>query len=76
MTRGITSGPSGGDSVIPCPGRVLPMRCEFCSSPLPVEEPENLALLGHVRQSGECGRQYGFLLENLRTSWTRSMSGG
>lgn len=53
------------------------MHCEFCETPLPsADQPENLVLLGHVRDSAECGRQYGFLLENLRASWTANMSGG
>ena len=51
--------------------------CEFCATPLSATgEPENVALLGHVQQSAECGRQYEYLLDNLRSSWTRNMSGG
>jgi hypothetical protein len=52
------------------------MDCEFCASPLPSEEPHNVALLDHVRRSGECNERYQHLLENLRSSWTKSMSGG
>lgn len=52
------------------------MRCDFCSSSLPDAEPDNLALLQHVKESKACNDQYVFLLENLRTSWTRNMSGG
>ena len=52
------------------------MRCEFCDEALTTSEPENLALLEHVRAKKDCNLQYGFLLSNLRTSWTRNMSGG
>lgn len=52
------------------------MQCEFCESTLPAEEPANLALLLHVRDSEPCGQQFNYLLENLRASWTRNMSGG
>lgn len=52
------------------------MRCDFCSHALPDVEPENLTLLAHLGQNESCNEQYGFLLDNLRTSWTRNMSGG
>lgn len=52
------------------------MRCDFCAGPLGDSEPANLALLAHLRQNGACNEQYGYLLDNLRTSWTRHMSGG
>jgi hypothetical protein len=52
------------------------MRCEFCARALPENEPDNLALLRHVREAPACGQQFRFLLENLRTSWTPAMSGG
>lgn len=52
------------------------MRCEFCNSSLPAVEPENVALLRHVRESRACDQQFQFMLENLRSSWTRNMSGG
>lgn len=52
------------------------MRCDFCAQSLPETDPQNLALLDHVRDKRECNEQYNFLLENLRTSWTRNMSGG
>jgi hypothetical protein len=52
------------------------MDCEFCHSELPDVEPENLALLEHVQASEACNEQFGYLIENLNTSWTASMSGG
>lgn len=52
------------------------MHCEFCATELPGREPENLELLMHVQQNAECGQQFNYLLENLRASWTRNMSGG
>lgn len=52
------------------------MECEFCLGELPREEPENVALLQHVQASQTCQEQYGYLLDNLRSSWTASMSGG
>lgn len=52
------------------------MHCEFCTAPLPASEPENLALLRHVSERTDCREQFDFLLENLRSSWTPSMSGG
>lgn len=52
------------------------MRCEWCGSALPETEPDNLALLGHVRESRACRDQFGYLLENVNASWTRAMSGG
>lgn len=77
MTRRVTQARPQGDNVILPPGRQQAMHCEFCESPLPEgEQPENLALLGHVEESEECRQQYGFLLENLRSSWTANMSGG
>lgn len=51
-------------------------NCEFCAAKLPSVEPHNVALLQHVKQNEECNRQYEFLLENLRSSWTVNMSGG
>ncbi|MEA3201958.1 MAG: hypothetical protein QOE90_3386 [Thermoplasmata archaeon] len=59
-------------------GRRPPLRmdCEFCHSELPDVEPENLALLEHVQASEACNEQFGYLIENLNTSWTASMSGG
>ena len=50
--------------------------CEFCESPLVAEVPENVALLDHIRGSPECNEQYAYMLDNLRASWTVSMSGG
>lgn len=52
------------------------MHCEFCNSKLSVAEPENVALLQHVRERKDCNDQFGFMLDNLRSSWTRNMSGG
>lgn len=52
------------------------MQCDFCAEALPETDPANLALLGHLRERVACNEQYGYLLENLRTSWTRNMSGG
>lgn len=51
------------------------MRCSFCASDLPDREPENVVLLDHLAKSRACGEQYGYLLENLRNSWTLNMSG-
>lgn len=77
MTPNVTSGPRLADTIILPAKPSHGMHCEFCETPLSVtEQPENLALLGHVRDSEECGRQYDFLLENLRASWTSNMSGG
>lgn len=58
------------------PARKACMQCDFCDSRLTDAEPPNLALLAHVRQNAACNEQYGYLLENLRTSWTPTMSGG
>lgn len=52
------------------------MRCDFCDSKLPDVEPANLALLRHVGERKDCNEQFGYLLENLNTSWTKAMSGG
>jgi len=52
------------------------MQCEFCASTLPETDPENLALLQHLAKQQACNEQFGYLLENLNTSWTRAMSGG
>lgn len=52
------------------------MQCEFCDSSLPETDPANLALLQHIQQRQECNEQYGYLIENLNTSWTPNMSGG
>ena len=60
----------------PLPASLSMSRCEFCASPFDLEEAANLSLLGHVRESPACNQQYEFLLENLRASWTRNMSGG
>ena len=61
----------------PAPASLAMTTCEFCASPMGAAgEPENVALLGHVAASAECGRQYEYLLDNLRASWTRNMSGG
>ena len=50
--------------------------CEFCENALPRGEPENVALLHHIERNPDCEEQYGYMLENLRNSWTISMSGG
>lgn len=52
------------------------MNCEFCESQLPDVEPENVALLVHVQERSDCNEKFGYLLENLRSSWTPNMSGG
>lgn len=52
------------------------MHCEFCDSALPDVEPENLALLQHVQENEDCNEKFGYMLENLEDSWTKSMSGG
>lgn len=52
------------------------MHCEFCEVALPAAEPENVAFLQHVEENTDCGEQFGFALENLRSSWTPNMSGG
>ena len=52
------------------------MHCEFCDEALPDVEPENLALLEHVREREDCNEQFGYMLENLDSSWTKNMSGG
>lgn len=52
------------------------MQCDFCASPLAETQPDNLALLDHLRQRKACNEQYAYLLENLRSSWTLNMSGG
>ena len=52
------------------------MNCEFCAKPLSEAEHENLALLAHLRRNEACEKQFEFLIENLRASWTRAMSGG
>lgn len=76
MTRRVTRQAPTHDKVILPARRLHPMDCEFCQERLPSVEPENVALLEHVRLSRACRDQFGFLLENLRTSWTRNMSGG
>lgn len=58
------------------PPPLLDMHCEFCERPLASAEPENVALLRHVGESRACREQFGYLLENLRASWTPAMSGG
>lgn len=52
------------------------MLCEFCDEQLPTVEPENIALLAHVRAKAYCGEQFDFMIENLNASWTDAMSGG
>lgn len=52
------------------------MDCEFCDEHVESDDPENLQLLSHLRESKACSEQFGYLLENLRTSWTPAMSGG
>jgi len=52
------------------------MDCEFCATPLTPELPDNLALLQHLDRNAPCERQFEHLLENIRASWTASMSGG
>jgi len=52
------------------------MDCEFCAAALPTNEPENIALLDHVRHNAPCEEQYSYMLDNLRDSWTVNMSGG
>jgi len=52
------------------------MHCEFCDSDLTDAEPENVALLDHVKESEACNEQLGYALENLQASWTPAMSGG
>ncbi len=52
------------------------MECEFCHTNLPGSAPENVLLLNHVRANKTCDRDYRFLLENIRSSWTVNMSGG
>lgn len=77
VTSRVTISDVRANRVIPLAGRRLAMsHCEFCETPLGTADPENVALLGHVEASTECGRQYEFLLENLRSSWTSNMSGG
>lgn len=52
------------------------MRCEYCDEDLRLDEPENVVLLRHLGQSEPCTEQFDMHLENLRSSWTRAMSGG
>lgn len=52
------------------------MHCEFCARTIAAGEAENVVLLRHVDDSASCREQYGYLLENLRASWTPAMSGG
>lgn len=58
------------------PAARLAMHCEFCERPIAPGEAENVGLLRHVKESRACGEQFGYLLENLRASWTPAMSGG
>lgn len=76
VTRGVTRALALRDTLILCRGRKRRMQCEFCAEQLPGSEPENLALLAHVGESEACNEQFQYLLENLQTSWTPSMSGG
>lgn len=52
------------------------MHCEFCNTSLSAAEPANVALLQHVGEQQDCREQFGYMLDNLRSSWTRNMSGG
>lgn len=52
------------------------MQCDFCDKTLSEAEPANLALLAHVQRNAACNAQFGYMIENLNTSWTRAMSGG
>ena len=52
------------------------IHCDFCETALPNEEPANLALIAHIQENQECNEQFNFMLDNLRSSWTRHMSGG
>lgn len=54
----------------------MTVECEFCDSPLALEEPENVALLAHLKTSPDCNEQFGYMIENVHASWTPSMSGG
>lgn len=51
-------------------------ECEFCETTLTPEEPANVALFAHLKNSPDCNEQFGYLIENIQTSWTPSMSGG
>lgn len=51
------------------------MRCEFCDTDL-TDEPANVALMSHLGESRACNEQFDLHLENIRSSWTRNMSGG
>lgn len=50
--------------------------CEFCAGALEDSEPANLGLLRHLDAREGCREQFEHLLDNIRTSWTPSMSGG
>lgn len=49
--------------------------CEFCASALEDGEPTGLEFIRHVEARDDCRQQFEHLLENIRTSWTASMSG-
>lgn len=76
MTSRVTPGWSLARTLILGARPTPSMHCEFCASSLPETDPENLALLQHIARRPACNEQYGFLIENLNTSWTRNMSGG
>ena len=49
--------------------------CEFCATCLDTEEPANVVLLGHLQEHAPCREQFDHMVENIRSSWTASMSG-
>ena len=51
--------------------------CDFCAECLDADdEPANLGLLAHIGAREDCRQQFEHLLDNIRASWTPSMSGG
>jgi hypothetical protein len=76
VTPSVTRKRAFGDKVILASERKGLMRCEFCNQALPDSLPDNIALLSHVAARQDCNEQFGYLLENLRASWTPAMSGG
>ncbi len=51
-------------------------QCDFCEASLTDAEPQNVALLQHLDRKDDCREQFEYMISNLNSSWTASMSGG
>lgn len=52
------------------------IECSFCAEARVGNVPRNVELVEHLRARPECRENFTYLVENIRSSWTLSMSGG